>query len=388
MPKTVPLRNVAVLSLLLLGAFWTGDALHGRVYNPFVPKTQQLDFSSLNSLYGVLQRNYDGEIPREKVLDAARKGLVEATGDPYTTYLTAEEAKEFSNDLNGKLSGIGAEIGLRNNIVTVIAPIDGSPAKAAGLQAGDAIIEINGESTEGMSVDGAVRKIRGPKDTKVKLTLARNGTQGPVNLEITRADIVVPSVKSSMKDGDVAYIQVSRFASDTGALVKQAARELKAQGAKKVVLDLRNNGGGYLQAAQEVSSEFLPEGKLVVAEKSGGEVREELKSAGGGELVGMPTIVLINGGSASASEITAGALRDHGAAKLLGEKSFGKGSVQEIKDLHDGAQLKVTVARWFTPKGSNIDKEGIKPGIEVKMTPEDVNADRDPQLERALAELK
>ncbi len=374
--------------IAIIGAFWAGDALHGRFYNPFVARTSQLDFSSLNDLYGVMQRNYDGKIDQAKVLDAARKGLVQATDDPYTTYLTAAEAKEFDNDLNGKLSGIGAEIGLRNNIVTVIAPIDSSPAAAAGVRAGDIIAQIGEETTEGMTVEQAVKKIRGEQGTKVKLKIVRTGAQAPIDLEITRANLVVPSVKWSMKPGNVGYIQITRFASDTGELTARAASELKGQGARKVVLDLRNNGGGYLQAAQEVSSQFLPEGKVVVEEKNGGATRERLTSTGGGSLVGLPMVVLINGGSASASEIAAGALRDHKAARLIGEKSFGKGSVQEIKQLPEGAQLKVTVARWYTPNGTGIDKQGIKPDVEVKLTPEDSNADRDPQLDRALAELK
>ncbi len=374
--------------ILSLGSFYTGNAYNGTLPNPFVKSVNKVDFSSLNSVYALMQRNFDGTIDDQKALDGAKAGLVAAGGDPYTVFLDAKSAKQLANDLTGKLSGIGAEIGIKNNILTVIAPIADTPAAAAGLKTGDLIAKINNEDTSGMSVETAVSKIRGDAGTKVTLKLVRSGTPDPFDVTITRADITVPSVKSSLKNGNVAYITITRFGPDTAELVGQAATSLKAQGATKVILDLRNDPGGYLDAGVSVASQFLDSGKLVVEERSGGKSTNKLNASGGGLLKGMPTIVLINGGSASASEIVAGALHDNKVAQLVGEKSFGKGSVQEIKDLPDGAQLKVTVAHWYTPDGVNINKEGIKPDIEVKLTTEDFNANRDPQLDKALDLLK
>lgn len=383
-----PLVLVPGALALALVSFAAGDYYHGYVRIPFLPQPTKLDFSSLNDVYGLLQRNFDGHLDDTKALDGAKAGLVASGGDPYTTYLTESEAKELQNDLTGKLSGIGAEIGMKNNVLTIIAPIDGTPAAKAGLKAGDLIAKINDEDTSGMSVDTAVSKIRGPKDTKVTLKLVRSGTPDPFDVTITRDEITVPSVKWSLKNGNVAYIDVSRFGPDTDDLVDQAARELKAKGATRVILDLRNDPGGYLDAGVAVASQFLDPGQLVVEERTDGKSIAKLTAKAGGLLRGLPTVVLINGGSASASEIVAGALHDHNTAKLIGEKSFGKGSVQEIKNLPGGAQLKVTIAHWYTPGGVNINKEGIKPDTEVKLTTDDYNASHDPQLDKALELLK
>jgi carboxyl-terminal processing protease len=388
--KKLQLNVVTVVAMVLvigLGSFWAGDIWHDRLPNPFQRHVNQLDFSSLNDLYGMLQRNFDGKVDPSKVLEGAREGVVAAAGDPYTVYLTASQAKSLNDDLNGKLSGIGAQIGIKTNVLTVIAPVAGTPAAKAGLQAGDIIAQINGQDTNGMDVDTAVSKIRGKAGTQVTLKLIRAKGQ-PFDVKITRADLTIPSVTWSMKGGDIGYINITTFGSDTASLVDKAAGELTSQGAKKIILDLRNNGGGYLDAAQAVSSEFLPAGQVVVSEKTGGKTVQQLNSVGGGKLVGLQTIVLVNGGSASASEITAGALHDDHAAKLIGEQTFGKGSVQEIKNLSGGAELKVTVAHWFTPGGININKKGIAPDQVVKLTPDDFNNNRDPQLDAAIAALQ
>ena len=386
--KLNPFALAGAAIALAVVSFYTGDALSARVPLPFQAPTRQVDFSSLNTLYGLMQQNFDGQIDDQKALDGAKAGLIAAGGDPYTVYLNAKSAKDLSDSLNGKLSGIGAEIGIKNSVLTVIAPLAGTPAEAAGLKTGDIIATINSEDTTGMDVDTAVSKIRGNAGTKVTLKIVRTGVPEPFNLTITRADITVPSVKWSMKNGNVAYIDITRFGTDTASLVDQAATELKSQGATKVILDLRNDGGGYLDAGVSVASEFLDGGKPVVEERTGGKTTNKLTAANGGKLIGLPTIVLINGGSASASEIVSGALHDNKDAQLVGEQSFGKGSVQEIKDLPDGAQLKVTVAHWYTPNGININKAGITPDVIVKLTPDDFNANRDPQLDKALDMLK
>ncbi|HEY6736733.1 MAG TPA: S41 family peptidase [Candidatus Saccharimonadia bacterium] len=375
-------------AIALAAAFYAGDAMSGTVNLPGLTPTHKLDFSSLNSIYGLMQRNFDGKADDTKALDGAKAGLVASLGDPYTVYLTADEAHKLNDDLNGKLSGIGAEIGKKNNVITVVAPISGAPADKAGLKAGDIIATINGEDTSNMSVDMAVTKIRGQKDTKVTLKLIRQGADEPITLTIARDDITVPSVKSSMKNGNVAYINVTQFGPDTADAVRSAAASLKNQGATKVILDLRNDPGGYLDAGVSVASQFLTSGKPVVSEHVGSSVTNELRATNGGLLIGLPTVVLINGGSASASEIVAAALHDNHAAKLVGEKSFGKGSVQEIKTLPDGAELKVTVAHWYTPAGINIGKAGIEPDVEVKLTTDDYNAGRDPQLDKAIELLQ
>ncbi|GAC1369811.1 MAG: S41 family peptidase [Candidatus Saccharimonadales bacterium] len=382
-----PLLLIGVLALMA-GSFYAGDALSGTVSLPLLKPAHKVDFSSLNSIYALMQRNFDGQIDDQKALDGAKAGLVAAGGDPYTTYLDAKSAKDLANSLGGKLSGIGAEIGIKNNILTVVAPIADTPAAKAGIQAGDLIAKINNEDTSNMTVDVAVSKIRGAAGTNVTLKIVRTGKPDPFDVTITRADITVPSVTSSLKNGNVAYINVTRFGTDTAALLDKAASDLKAQGATRVILDLRNDPGGYLDAGVAVASQFLPEGKTVVSERTGGKTTSTLKAATGGKLIGLPTVVLINSGSASASEIVAGALHDNKAAQLEGEKSFGKGSVQEIKDLPDGAQLKVTIAHWYTPAGININKEGIKPDVEVKLSSDDYNTNRDPQLDKALEMLK
>ncbi|MBW3537989.1 S41 family peptidase [Candidatus Parcubacteria bacterium] len=344
------------------------------------------DFSSLNNVYRVLQDKFDGQLDDAKLLDGAKAGLAAATGDPYTAYLNAEATKTLNDDLNGTISGIGAEVGLKSTRLVIVAPIADSPAAKAGLRPKDQIVLINGQDPTGLALDEAVGKIRGPEGSQVKLTIVRDGG-APFEVTITRAVITVASVKWEMKPHRIGYIQLTRFGPDTSAKMAEAARQLSGQGARRIVLDMRNNPGGYLDAAVNVAGEWL-DGGVVVEQRRGERTISKLTATKGGQLVSVPTIVLINGGSASASEIVAGALQDHGAARVLGEKSYGKGSVQEVADLSGGANLKVTVAHWFTPKGKNINKEGIKPDVEVKLEAADYDAGRDPQLDRALELLK
>ncbi len=345
-----------------------------------------LDYTEVESLYDTLKQQYDGELTQQELEDGLKKGLAEATGDDYTVYLTEDEAKEFSDDLNGTFTGIGAEIGLKDDAIIVISPLNGFPAEAAGLRSGDAILKINDEETFGMSVEQAVTKIRGEKGTTVVLTILRDGQQQEVS--IVRAEINVPSAEWEIKDG-IGVLTVSRFSEDTTELTARAAAEFKAAGVKGVVLDLRNNGGGFLSAAVDVAGLWVENVPIVEErEGSGKVVTETLKADDGAPLAGIPTIVLINQGSASASEIVAGALNDYEVATLLGETSFGKGSVQALEELRDGGVLKVTVARWYTPKGNNIDKNGIVPDVKVELTDEDFLAKRDPQMDKALQQLQ
>lgn len=385
--------SIGVLLVSIVLAFLAGSRLQtigDYFFSPYTNKgnqslSQNLDFSSTEKIFDLLKSKYDGELDMQKLQDGLNQGLVEAAGDPYTTYMSAKEAAEFESDMNGTFSGIGAELGKRNDQLVVIAPIDGSPAKEKGIRAGDVIATINGEDTEGLSVDAAVNKIRGEAGTDVKLGIVRGDEK--LDVTITRAQISVPSVKWEVLPSNIGYMQITRFSDDTARLANQAAQEFKAKNVKGVVVDVRNNGGGLLSSSVDVSSLWL-NNKVVVQEKQSGKVTSTLKSGNNPILEGIPTVVLINEGTASASEILAGALHDHKAATLIGEKTFGKGSVQELVDLPGGAKLKVTIARWYTPNGKNIDKEGIKPDTEVKLTPEDFNANRDPQKDQASQQLK
>lgn len=343
-----------------------------------------LDFSSVEEVYDLLRNRYDGNLEQAKLIEGLKKGLVEAAGDPYTEFMSAEQTKEFDEDLNGTFSGIGAELSKDGDAIVVVSPISGFPAEKAGLKSKDVIVEIDGTSTYGMSVSEAVKRIRGEKGTQVKLRVIRGGSED-LSFDITRDNITIPSVESKMLEGNIGYIKISRFSDDTTQLTREAATQLKQQGAKGVVLDLRGNPGGLLDAAVGVSSVWLPAQKTVLEEKRDGVVIKTYYASGSPILEGIPTVVLINDGSASASEITAGALKDNGAATLLGEKSYGKGSVQQIERLKDGSALKVTIARWFTPNGRNIDKEGIEPDTKVEQKSD---SSEDQQLNQALAELK
>ena len=341
---------------------------------------QPLDTEVMKEAYRQLAANYDGDLDANKLSDGAARGMVKAVGDDYTTFLDKEEAAEFNKSLNGEVSGIGAEIGVRNLQPTVLRVLDDSPAKKAGLKTGDIFVAVNGTSVAGETASGVADKVTGEAGTTVKLTM-RRGSES-LDFSITRAQISDPSVRWSVSD-DVGILTISRFDDNTGSLARKAAKEFIDKGVKSVIVDLRNNGGGYLTAAQEVASLWLDNGKTVVTEKSRGQVTETVKASGNPTLKGKKTIVLVNSSSASASEIVAGALKDYQAATLVGEKTFGKGTVQKVINLSDDRILKVTVARWYTPQDRNITKEGIQPNQTVKMSSDDNNAGRDPQMVRA-----
>lgn len=340
------------------------------------------DFSALNEVYSQLARNFDGDLDSAALINGAKRGMVEAVGDPYTQFFTSDEAREFLNDLDGSFQGIGAELGQRDGKLIVVSTIDDSPARKAGLQAGDIIVKINDQDSASWTAEEAVAKIRGEAGTTVKLTIMRGDEV--TDFTITRAEITDPSVKWEINDG-IGYMRISRFGdADTSILSKRAASEFADAGVRGIILDLRGNGGGYVSSALDVSGLWLPSGETVVIEKRGDKVISTERSSGQAILYGIPTVALIDGGTASASEIVAGALSDNGAAELVGEQSFGKGVVQVIVELRNGDQLKVTTAKWYTPNGANIDHEGITPDEFVEMTAEQWNAGNDAQRERAL----
>lgn len=318
----------------------------------------------------------------------AIEGLASSYGDPYTTFFPPKESEQFEEEVRGDFSGIGVEIGIKENVLTVIAPLKGTPGERAGLKAGDFILKVDDKFTAGMTVEEAISLIRGPKGTPVLLTVKQNGTTTEVT--VIRDTIIIPTVDTKLRDDGVFVISLYNFSANSPTLFRGALREFILSGTDKLVLDLRNNPGGYLEAAIDMASWFLPAGKVVVTEDSNGKAPTKTHKSIGYDVFNknLKMAILINEGSASASEILAGALRDHGIAKLVGEKSFGKGSVQELIEITPETSLKVTVARWLTPKGKSISESGIVPDVEVKLSKEDAEKKNDAQLEKAAGLLK
>ncbi|KKP98346.1 MAG: Carboxyl-terminal protease [Parcubacteria group bacterium GW2011_GWD2_38_12] len=359
------------------------------VSNKELSKPKEVDFSLFWDVWKDVEDSYvdKNRINREDMVYGAISGMVKSLGDPYTVFLDPKEAKKFKDDVSGSFEGIGAEIGLRKNIITVISPLKDTPAEKAGLRAGDKILKIGDVITIDMSVEEAVSLIRGPKGTEVILTITRDGFEKAREIRIIRGTIKIPIVEFEMK-GSVAYVALYHFTANSSLELKNALRNALNDGAKGMILDLRNNPGGYLDVSIDIASIFLPIGETVVIEDFGNGKRDEYKSYGPGVLKDFPMVVLINEGSASASEILAGALRDVRGVQLIGQKTFGKGSVQELKDLDLGASLKVTIAKWLTPGGYSISEGGLKPDIEIEMTDEDFDEKRDPQLDKAMEIVK
>lgn len=397
-----PKMGMKIVSIILFGAVifglgWTaaggklsfadGHVKVDRAYDP-----NKADYSLFWETYDLLNSKFvDRPLDQQKLLHGAIAGLVAAAGDPYTTFFDPEQAQEFASELQGSFDGIGAEIGLKDNHMVIISPLDDSPAQKAGLLPGDAILAVDGESTQNMTVDQAVTKIRGKAGTDVKLTIQHTGKTDSTDVTIKRDKITINSVKYETKDVDgkkIAIIKISRFSDDTKGLLDHAVDSLLQAGVKGIVLDLRSDPGGYLETAITTASNWVNNGEVVVQEKHFDSSITDYKSEVWPRLKGIKTVVLVNGGSASASEIVAGALQDHGLAQLVGQKTFGKGSVQELTDLKDGSTVKITIAKWLTPNGRSIDKNGLEPDVKVDLTQADVDAGKDPQMDKALELVK
>ncbi len=344
-----------------------------------------IDFSVFWEVWDTLEgRHVDRPLDPQQLLYGALKGLAEAVGDPYTAFLPPQENKEVQDNLNGRYEGIGAELGIRDEQLTIISPLDGSPAEAAGVLPGDIILKVDDEETANLSLNEAVSKIRGPAETAVGLTLKR-GEDEPFVVEILRQEITVKSVSWEMKEDGIVYIRVARFGEATNTDWDRVVGEILASQPKttSIILDVRSNSGGYLQASIHIASEFTNTGVIVYEDFGNGQKRE-FKSDHQGRLTMVPVVVLINGGSASASEILAGALRDLKGSQLVGEQSFGKGTVQDAIEFTDGSSVHVTIARWLTPIGDNVDETGLEPTTVIERTEEELDAGVDSQLEKAL----
>jgi len=376
---------IIAVSFFILGNRWTDIFNQDSTTEPEIVATEglpgDLDFSSAEELYDILKNKYDGDLNESELLDGIKEGLARASGDSYTVYLNAEDAKSFKDDLNGTFTGIGAEIGLENDRLIIVAPLTGFPADKAGLRPKDVILEIDGEDTLGMSVEEAVGKIRGEKGSTVTLTIFRGDSR--LDKEITREEIVIPSVEAEIRDDNIGYIRLSRFAEDTTALMNDAAQQMLSNNVKGIILDLRNNYGGFLNASVDVLGLWI-DSKVVVEQRRGEILNDQLVAGRGAILGDFPTVLLVNEGSASASEIVAGAMQDYKAATLVGMQTFGKGSIQSLEELSGGGVLKVTIARWYTPSGNNIDESGISPDEAIEFTEEDFETDSDPQLDKAV----
>ncbi|OGE79820.1 MAG: hypothetical protein A2660_03235 [Candidatus Doudnabacteria bacterium RIFCSPHIGHO2_01_FULL_45_18] len=399
-PKQI--RSYAIIAILFVATFGlgfvTGEgrikiAKNGKIEitRGDIPNTSA-DYSLLWNALDALNAKYvDRPLDQQKLLYGAVSGLVSATGDPYTVFFNPEEAKKFTEQLRGSFEGIGMEVGKKDNQIVVVAPLDDTPADRAGILAGDIVLAIDNASTEGMSIDQAVSKIRGPSGTIVKLKILHKGQTQSQDISIRRAKILVKSVKFETKQIDnkkIVVVKINEFGDDTKGFLDQTIDKIVTGNYSGVILDLRNNPGGYLETAVSTISNWIEAEQVAVKEIGYNSATKDYMTSGVARLSGFKTVILVNGGSASASEIVAGALQDYGVATLVGEKTFGKGSVQELSELTGDSEIKITVAKWFTPKGRGINNIGLDPDIKVELTLEDLQVERDPQMDKALELFK
>lgn len=408
-------KIVIIVGLVVLagGSFLLGQ--HTRPVSGYSQPALKIDTASISDkdfapfwkVWNTLEQKYVGatSTPNQEKIYGAMQGLVSSLGDPYTVFFPPEESEMFASDIAGSFGGVGMEVGKKDNVLTVIAPLKGSPAEKAGMKTGDRIVKIDDTVTNEMSVDKAVKLIRGPAGTKVRLTVVPIGASSPVERTIVRDTINMPTIETEVKPGTVVgqgttavpspvglradgvfVIRLFSFTATSPNLFRDALREFIKSGSHKLVLDLRGNPGGYLEAAVDMASWFLPAGKVIVTEDFGKNSAPRAYRSKGYNVFSdkLQMVILVDGGSASASEILAGALKEQGVARLVGTKTFGKGSVQELIKITPDTSLKVTIARWLTPNGINLSKNGLDPDVEVKVTQADVDAKRDVQMLKAV----
>ena len=396
-----------VAVLLAAGAFFSGiqfgqgSAGQGQlasIFSLFAAEPQASAETSLDQfweIWDLLDEKFavgssSQQLTDEQKIQGAIEGLVDTYDDPYTVYLPPADTAAFTADISGEFSGVGMEVGIRENLITIIAPLPETPAEQAGLMAGDVIVRINDVSSEGMRIDEAVNLIRGEKGTVVELTIFREGEGEFLEIPVTRDTIAIPTVRTEQID-DVFIISLYSFNAIAEQKVKEALLELSQTDATKLVIDLRGNPGGFLESAVAIGSLFIPSGKVIVQESFVDESKNDIFRSRGrqaGIFTPENLVVLVDGGSASASEILAGALKDHEVATVIGSQTFGKGSVQELVELADGSSLKVTIARWLTPNGTSISNGGLTPDIRISRTPADRIAEIDPQKDAAIRHLQ
>jgi len=374
---------ILLITFFLAGIFTAGFYTHKKLIE--IKTANVPSFDLLKEAVSEIKQSYVKDVSDKKLIQGAIKGAVESLDDPYTKYLTEEEAKMLGEEMNGEFDGVGLYVGLKENKVTVIAPIEGTPADKAGLKAGDVIIKVDGKSTEGMSLDEAVSLIKGEKGTKVVLTIVRANVDKPIDFEVVRDKIVIPNVVTKLLDEDIGYVRAHVFNQRIGLDVDSALKEMKDRNVKGIILDLRNNPGGILEGAVDVVSKFIDTGVVVTVRDKNGEI--ETHNTKGGADSDIFLVVLVNGGSASASEIVAGAIQDYDRGVLVGEQTFGKASVQSVIELSDGSRLVVTTAHYFTPNGRDIQEKGIEPDVVVKID-ETEETEEDLQLEKAKSILR
>lgn len=401
MDRMEKIRRIAivVISILLILSAFVGGVYLGynnkpsiqsitALFNKEEGKPAEIDFSPFWESWKVIKSKYVSkeDLNDQDMVWGAIKGLVGSTGDPYSTFFPPQQNKIFQEDIRGNFGGIGIEIGIRNNILTVISPLKDTPAFKIGLKTNDKILKINDTSTENLSVEEAVTLIRGEIGTKVKLNIFREGKDKPFDVEITRAIINIPTLDTEIKPNGIFIIKLYNFGAQSTDLFRNALRKFIKSENNKLIIDLRGNAGGYLDASVDIASWFLPVGKTVVIEKSGTGEENEFRSRGYDIFKDLPLVVLVDNGSASASEILAGALQDYGLAKLVGEKTFGKGSVQELVTITTNPEtsLKITIAKWLTPKGRSISDNGLEPDIKVEISDKNVESGKDPQMDKAI----
>lgn len=365
--------------------------------NKEVPENiSDVDFSTFWKAWNTIDEKYPGAntITNQARVHGAISGLMSSLEDPYSVFFDPEETKSFEEQISGNFSGVGMEVGIKDDILTVIAPLKNTPAERAGIKSGDKILEINGVSTADLSVEKAINQIRGEKGTEVTLTILHSGEQKSQEIKIIRDTINIPTLETEIREDGVFIIRLYSFSATSASLFKDALREFALAKTDKLLLDLRGNPGGYLDSAVYISSWFLPEGKVIVSEDYGGNQEPEVFRSKGYEIIRNKTenvlndqlkfVILIDGGSASASEIVAGALQDHKRAILVGEQSFGKGSVQQVVDITDDTVLKITIAKWLTPNGNTIAEKGLAPDYVVEYVKDEKDPKKDTQLNKAI----
>lgn len=409
-PSPRSLRYARVLSLVMagillvmlgfaagVGAMWFAGADLQRAVSTLVPgepgaavaAPSEENLGLLNEVWTILQDEYvDPEgLDAQELVHGAASGMVGAVGDPHTVFVEPLPAAIMDQDMQGSFEGIGASVDMVDGKVVIVRPLPNSPALQAGIQAGDVILAVDDQSLEGKSLLEAITMIRGPQGTTVRLLIQREGVAEPFVVPVTRDKVELLTVESRMLDGGIGYVRLTEFNAIARDRLREALEQLSREDLKGLIFDLRGNPGGYLDMAVEVAGEFLPRGTLVLTEHERDREPKEYLVRGRGLATEVPLVVLVDGGSASASEIVAGAIRDHQRGTLIGTTTYGKGSVQNPHTLSDGSSLRVTVARWHLPNGHNLDGNGIVPDIEVPRTPDEVLAGVDPQLDRAVAFL-